>query len=171
MNETFHTILERRSIRKYEDRKIPNDLIQDLLRAAMSAPSACNQQPWHFIVVEDKKLLSEISEIHSGYNLLKDSPLMIVICGEPKATILECYWEQDCSAATENILIAAQGMGLGGVWLGINPRTGEHSEIISKILNIPDHIRPFSMVSIGYPAKQKEPANRFDSNRIHYNMW
>ncbi len=168
MENDLDIILKRRSIRKYKNQKVPENLIRSLLQAAMSAPSACNQQPWHFVILEDKTVLKELSEIHSGFLTLKGSPLAILVCGEPGAAKLEFYWEQDCSAATQNILIAATAMGLGAVWQGINPRGGEDSDMINRILKLPVHIRPFSLVSVGYPAEMTEPANRFSENKIHY---
>ncbi len=168
MEHLLNCILTRRSIRKYRDCQIPKNLIQNLLQAAMSAPSACNEQPWHFIVIEERDILNRLSAIHSGFQVLKESPLAILVCGEPEAAVLNFYWEQDCSAATENILIAAQACNLGAVWLGINPRGGEDSETIVKILDIPEHIKPFSLVSIGYPAQTLEPSNRFNENKVHY---
>ncbi|MCX7710258.1 MAG: nitroreductase family protein [Clostridia bacterium] len=172
MNDMLKGILNRRSIRKYKDQSIPKELITTLLQAAMSAPSACNQQPWHFVVIEDKKVLNEISKIHSGFHVLKGSPLAILVCGEPQATQLDFYWEQDCSAATLNIILAAKACELGAVWLGINPRGGEDSDTIRKIVNLPDHIVPFSLVSVGYAAEAPAPADRYNESKIHYgSLW
>lgn len=172
MENDLNIILKRRSIRKYKTQEVPEDLIKDLLQAAMSAPSACNQQPWHFVIIRDKNILNELSKIHSGFHNLKGSPLAILVCGEPEAAKLEFYWEQDCSAATQNILIAATALGLGAVWQGINPRGGQDSDMIRRILNLPNHIRPFSLISVGYPAESLEPSNRFDERKVHYtNTW
>jgi nitroreductase len=169
MENIYNSILNRRSIRKYTDQKVSGDLIKELLKAAMSAPSACNQQPWHYIVIESKDVLGEISMIHSGFSLVKDSSLLILVCGEPEKTQLEFFWRQDCSAATENILIAAQSQGLGAIWLGINPNGGSDTDILRNTLSIPEYIVPFSLVCIGYPAEEKEPSDRFDEGKVHYN--
>lgn len=168
MENNLDIILKRRSIRKYKNHEVPEYFIKNLIQAAMSAPSACTQQPWHFVIIEDKAVLKELSEIHSGFLALNDSALAILVCGEPGAAKLEFYWEQDCSAATRNMLIAATAMGLGAVWQGINPRGGEDSDIIRRILKLPVHIKPFSLVSIGYPAEIAEPSNRFCESKIHY---
>lgn len=167
MDNLFNSILQRKSIRRYKNQQVPDELVTSILKAAMSAPSACNQQPWHFIVIRDNNILNEISKIHSGFHTLKNSPLAILVCGEPQIAKLEFYWEQDCSAATQNMLLAAKALGLGSVWLGINPRGGEDSERISEILSIPEHIKPFSIVSVGYPDECITPSDRFDEKKVH----
>lgn len=172
MENDFNIILKRRSIRKYENREVSESLVKCLLQAAMSAPSACNQQPWHFVVIQDKAVLNELSEIHSGFHTLKGSSLAILVCGEPEAAKLEFYWEQDCSAASQNILLAATALGLGAVWQGVNPRGGEDSDIIRRIVKLPAYIKPFSLISIGYPAEFIEPSNRFIESKVHYkSIW
>jgi nitroreductase len=168
MENSLDIILKRRSIRKYKSDKVPENLIKSLLQAAMSAPSATNQQPWHFVIIEDRTVLTELSKIHRGFTNLEAAPLAILVCGEPEAAKLEFYWEQDCSAATQNILLAATALGLGAVWQGINPRGGSDSEAIISILKLPGHIRPFSLIAAGYPAEVKEPSGRFDDSKIHF---
>ncbi len=166
----MNVILERRSIRKYTDKKVEESKIKELLKAAMSAPSAGNQQPWHFIVINDRNILDEIPKYHPYSMMLKEASLAILVCGDEKREKHKGYWVQDCSAATQNILIAIQSMGLGGVWLGIYPRE-ERVAGMRKLMGIPDDIIPFSLVSIGYPAEEKPAANRFDLERIHTNKW
>jgi nitroreductase len=161
-------ILKRRSIRKYEDKEVADDLIKCLLQAAMSAPSAVNQQPWHFFVIKNRGILNELAEIHSGFHNLRGSPLAILVCGEPGAAKLEFYWEQDCSAASQNILPAAAALGLGAVWQGINPRGGSDSDEIRRIVKLPENLKPFSLISIGYPAEFPKPSDRFNEARVHY---
>ncbi len=163
-------ILERRSIRKYTDQQVPPEIVKELLEAAMSAPSAGNSQPWHFIIITDRKILDEIPAIHEYSKMLKEAPLAIMVCGDESVEKYKGYWVQDCSAATENILIAIQEKGLGGVWLGVYPKQ-DRIAALRKLLGIPESIIPFSIVSIGYPAEQKPPANRFDINKIHTNKW
>ncbi len=167
MEKDLSIIFKRRSIRKYQNREVSNELINKLLRAAMSAPSACNQQPWHFVVIRDRVILNQLSEIHGGFNNLKGAPLAILVCGEPGAATLEFYWEQDCAAATQNILLAATESGLGAVWQGINPRGGDDSDTIRKLLELPQHIIPFSLIAAGHPAENPEPADRFNESKIH----
>ena len=172
MEKDLSIIFNRKSIRTYDKRQVSEELINILLKAAMSAPSACNQQPWHFVVIRDKTVLTHLSEIHRGFRNLKNSPVAILVCGEPGAATLEYYWEQDCSAATQNILLAATGLGLGAVWQGINPRGGEDSNAIRSIIKLPEYIKPFSLVAIGHPAEIAVPENRFNESRVHYSsVW
>ncbi len=163
-------ILSRRSIRKYTREPVPDHVVKELLEAAMSAPSAGNQQPWHFMVINDRGTLDEIPKFHPYAQMLNQAKVAILVCGDPEREIHKGYWVQDCSAATENILIAVEIKGLGAVWLGIYPRE-ERVKDMRKLLNIPEHIIPFSLISVGYPAEQKSPADRFDASRIHYNKW
>lgn len=163
-------ILERRSIRKYTNEPVPEDDIKDLLKAAMAAPSAGNGQPWEFIVVKDRQLLMDITKAHPYAAMLAEAPLAIIVCGNPKQDRYEDYWVQDCSAATENILIAAQDKGLGTVWLGVYPKE-ERVAGIRKIFRIPEHIMPLNVIAIGHPAEKKEPSGRYDENRVHLNKW
>jgi len=168
--EAMKAILSRRSIRRYTSKEIPEELIKDLLKAAMSAPSAGNQQPWQFVVINDRTILDEIPKFHPYAQMLTQAPVAILVCGDLKRETHRGYWIQDCSAATQNILLAAHAKGLGAVWLGIYPRE-ERVKGMRKLLNIPEQVIPFSLISIGYPAEQKPPSNRYDESRIHYNTW
>lgn len=168
--DAIEAILSRRSIRKYIKKAIPVKLIKNLLKAAMSAPSAGNEQPWHFIVINNPKILSEIPTFHNHAQMLKEASVGILVCCDKNLEKYEGMGIQDCSAATENILIAAQAMGLGSVWLGVYPRI-ERINGLKNLLNIPDHVIPFSLISIGYPAEQKPKVNRYNESRIHYNKW
>lgn len=170
-NITLKHLLSRRSIRKYENRRLPKELITMLLQAAMNAPSACNQQSWHFIVIEDREKLNELSNIHDGYNTMKNAPLVILVCGEPGTAKLECFLDQDCAAATENILIAAEALGLGALWMGVNQTSPGDTVIIRNVLNIPDEIKPFSFVALGYPSEQPQTRNKYDETKVHYNTF
>ena len=163
-------ILERRSIRKYTDKLISDKDLKELLQAAMAAPSAGNQQLWEFIIVEDKKILNEITKIHPYSQMLKNAPLAIVVCADLDKETDKGYWVQDCAAATENILIAAQYKGLGAVWLGVYPIEGRVKGL-KELLNLPVRVIPLSIVSIGHPAEKKEPSNRYNESRIHINKW
>ncbi len=127
----------------------------------------CKQEFASKFVLKDQKL-SELAEIHSGFHNLRGAPLAILVCGEPEAAKLEFYWEQDCSAATQNILLAAAAIGLGAVWQGINPRGGSDSDMIRSIIKLPVNLKPFSLIAVGYPAESPEPSNRFDEAKIHY---
>lgn len=165
-------ILERRSIRKYTDEPVSDDDLSNLLKAAMAAPSAGNQQSWEFVVIRDRDILNTAVGIHpsGGYKMLGHAPLAIVVCGNPDKELYEGYWVQDCAAATENILIAAQSLGLGAVWLGVYPREDRVAKL-KKLLGLPDRIIPLSIVSVGHPAEKKGPSNRFDEGNIHLDKW
>lgn len=163
-------IFTRRSIRKYTDQKISEEHINTLVKAGMYAPSASNQQPWHFIVITERSVLDEIEKVHPYAKMLQEAQLAILVCGDEKKELSKGYWVVDCSAATQNILLAAQGIGLGAVWLGIHPREERKNEI-RQIFNLPEHIQPASLISIGYPDENKEMPERFKPERIHYNAW
>lgn len=163
-------ILSRRSIRKYTAEPVPEKVINELLEAAMSAPSADNEQPWHFVVISDRRILGEMANYHPYGKMLAGAPLAILVCGDLQLELDKGFWVQDCSAATENVLIAAQTKGLGAVWVGIYP-IEERVIFIRKLLGLPEHIIPLCLVSIGYPAEKKPRANRYNSSRIHYNQW
>ena len=170
--DAIDAILSRRSIRKYTAQAVPDDVITELLKAAMSAPSAGNQQPWRFVVIDERQILKEINTFHPYSEMLKEAPAAILVCYDERLEleVVKGLWPQDCSAATENILIAANAKGLGAVWMVVHP----WENLISgfrKLLGIPDHIRPFSLISLGYPAEQKPPADRYDSSRVHRNRW
>jgi nitroreductase len=166
----MEAILSRRSIRKYTNEPVPNEIIKELLKAAMSAPSAVNEQPWHFIVIKDRKLLDEIPKIHPYSQMLRGASVAILVCGDLQLEKAKGFWHIDCSAATQNLLIAVQAKGLGAVWVGCYPRE-ERIKPLQKLLGIPDHVIPFSLIPIGYPAEQKTPANRYNESRIHYDGW
>ena len=164
------SILNRRSIRKYTSRAVEESKIEQLLKAAMAAPSAGNEQPWEFVVVRDRTTLNAIPKIHPYSLMLYEASVAILVCGDLSREKYSGYWVQDCAAATENMLLAAVELGLGAVWLGVYPAEERVSEI-RKLLNIPETVVPFSLVSIGYPAEQHEPTDRFDPSRIHYDKW
>ena len=163
-------IFERRSIRKYSKLPISDSDIENLLRAAMAAPSAGNQQPWEFILIKDKNILADITKVHPYSQMLKEAQLAIVVCADLDKEKHSGYWVQDCSAATENILIESQYLGLGSVWLGVYPRE-DRVKGLKELLNLPVRVVPLSIVSLGYPAEKKDPSNRYDKLRIHINKW
>ncbi|HER44348.1 MAG TPA: nitroreductase family protein [Candidatus Eisenbacteria bacterium] len=165
---TIEFILERRSVRTYSGEPVSGDQITRLLEAAMAAPSAKNRQPWHFVVVTDKETLKKLSEAHPYGKMLAGAAAAIAVCGDMNTA--PDYWIQDCSAATENILIAVAALGLGAVWLGCHPRP-ERVEAIRGVLGIPAHIGVLSLISIGHPAETKEPRTQYDESRVHRETW
>ena len=168
--ETLDAILTRRSVRNFKHEPIPQDVINKLLRAAMQAPSAGNEQPWHFVVIDDPESLHAIPEFHPYSKMLLDAPLAIQVCSDRKLEKHRASWIQDCSAATQNILLAAHALGLGSVWLGIFPKA-ERVAGMQRLLNLPGDIRPFGLVAIGYPAEEPEPVDRYKEDRVHRNQW
>ncbi len=168
--EIMDPILLRRSIRKYTSQPVPAEIVEYMLEAAQSAPSAGNESPWHFVVVNSKSFLEKIADALPNGKMLKEAPLAIVVCSDQKLIKYPEYWIQDCSAATENILLAAKTKGLGSVWLGVHSRP-EREEAVKKILWLPENISPFSVVALGYPGEDKPYQKRYNNERIHYNGW
>ncbi len=168
--DAMEAILSRRSIRKYTTRPVPETVVKELLAAAMAAPSAGNEQTWHFIVIDDRQILNEITKYHHFAQMLKEAPCAIVVCGDAKLEMYKGLWVQDCSAATENLLIAAQAKGLGAVWLGIYPIM-KRIAATQELLGLPENVIPLCLIAIGYPAEEKLPANRYNPSRVRYNRW
>jgi len=167
--DAIEAILSRRSIRRYTSQKVSDQLIKELLEAAMSAPSASNEQPWHFVIIDDRKILEGIPRFHPYSSMLREAPVAILVCIDLDAGT-EGFLIQDGSAATENILIAAYAKGLGAVWLGIYPLK-ERITGMRKLLAIPDRILPLSLISIGYPGERIPRGNRYQASRVHKNRW
>lgn len=168
--DAIEAILYRRSIRKYTNQPVSDELIKELLKAAMSAPSANNKQPWCFVVINERKVLNEIPKFHPYAGMIKEAPIAILVCGDLKLEDHEGYLALDCTAATENILIAVHAKGLGAVWLGIYPRE-ERIADIRKLLSLPGNIIPIALIPVGYPAEQKPRENRYQDSAVHYNQW
>jgi len=165
-------ILARTSIRSYQDRPVEQDKIEKLLRAGMAAPSAVDKRPWHFVVVTDKEVLNGLAEANPNAGMAARAPLAIVVCGDKTKALTRVpdYWVQDVAAATENILLAAQGMDLGAVWTGTYPVT-ERVEKVAKVVNLPEHIIPFCTIVIGYPERPQVPKDKWDEGNISYNTY
>ncbi len=162
------TIYARRSIRKYQDKPVEKEKLETLLKAAMAAPSAMNNRPWEFVVVTEPEGMDAIrGALTFGKH---NAPAAIVVCANislfrnPAAAQ---FWVQDCSAATENILLAAVTLGLGSVWLGVHP-VHRFTKRIAKALGLPAHIKPLSVVYVGYPAEEKAPRTQYNPDRVHW---
>jgi nitroreductase len=169
--EALEAIASRRSIRAYEDRPVEPEQIETLLRAAMAAPSAGNQQSWRFVVVTDREQLDRLAVATPYSKMLAHAPLAIAVCGDlTSERYPEDYWVEDCSAAMQNLLLAAHAIGLGAVWLGYHPRQ-DRKDNAREILGLPDTIDTLGVASIGYPAEEKPPAARFDPGFVHYDRW
>ena len=168
-NEAIKNIMTRTSIRKYTDQPVSKTDIETLLRAGMAAPTAVNRQPWHFVVVTDKAKLKELSGGRGG--MLEQCALAIVVCGNMEKTMKgkgQEFWIQDCSAATENILLAANALGLGAVWTGGYPME-ERVASISKALKLPETIIPLCTIVIGHPAESPTPKDKWKPENVSYN--
>ncbi len=167
--DAMEAILTRRSIRRYTSQGISGQLITELLQAAMSAPSAANEQPWHFIVIDDPKVLNEIPRFHPYSSMLPQAPVAIFVCVE-RIPGREGSVVQDGSAATQNLLLAAHAKGLGAVWLGIYPFE-ERMQGMRKLMDLPDQMLPLALIVLGHPAEKISRADRYDPQRVHTNRW
>ncbi len=168
--DAIEAIRTRRSIRRYTGDPVPDDVLTEILQAAMSAPSAGNQQPWQFVVVTDRAVREKIPTFHPYAQMVPDAPVAIVVCGDLRLESYKGYWVQDCSAATQNMLLAAHAKGLGAVWVGVYPKE-ERIRPLQRLLGLPPQVVPLALVPLGMPAERVPPANRFDPARIHRNRW
>jgi len=171
MENVLDLIFKRRSVRIFTKKAVDQQILNDLLKAAMAAPSASNSRPWEFIVITDADTLEKLRKSlkYGKYN----ATAAIVVCANLELAQNESavrFWSQDCSAATENILIAAAGMGLGTVWIGSYPKE-DVMQTEREILGIPDHVTPLSLVYIGYPAEDPQPRTQFDEERVHWEKY
>jgi nitroreductase len=169
--DAMQALFSRRSIRKYTSAAVGEEALKTVLEAAMSAPSAGNQQPWHFVIIDDRRILDQVPSIHPHSLMCREAPVAVLVCGDPTLERHAGYWVQDCAAATENLLVAVHAGGLGGVWVGVHPR--EDRVIgLRRLLDIPEHVIPFALVPIGHPAEQKPPRpDRYNDIRLHRNRW
>ena len=167
MDKRLQLIFSRRSIRQYTDQPVSEADISGLLEAGMAAPSAMNKRPWHLVAVSDKQVLQDISQSPPYGRTLPGAPLVIVVCGDPSGS---SWWLQDCTLATQNILVAAAGLGLGGVFLGCHDKP-EREGPSRQALGIPDEIGMASVLCIGHPAEEKESRTQFDPAQAHRDRW
>ncbi len=165
--EAIHT---RRSIRKYDDRPIPAVAAEQLLAAAMTAPSARNGQPWQFVVIDDRALLDACAKICPNAAMIRRAPMAVLVCGDLDLEGSEGYWMIDCSAAVENMLLAAHGIGLGACWCGVYPRP-QRMDGLRELFSLPERVIAHSLVVIGYPAEASARKDRYREDRVHRNRW
>jgi len=168
--EVFEALCTRRSVRQYQDRPVPEELIEKLLRAATAAPSARNGQPWQFVVLTDREILRKASAINPHAGMAAQAPLAILICADKRLEKSHGYWPVDCAAAAQNMLLAAHGLGLGAVWTGVWPRQ-ERMDGFGRLLKLPEAVIAHSLIVVGYPAEQPPPENRYRPDRVHRNGW
>ena len=168
----IENIMTRTSIRQFTDQPVAKDTLDIIVKAGMAAPSAMNKQPWAFVVVTEKEMLDSLNANHPYANL-KTAQAAIIVCGNMDKTIEGAgreYWVQDCSAASENILLAAHGLGLGAVWCGVYP-SEERVAAISRVLELPETIIPLNIITMGYPAENPTPKDKFNADNVHYQKW
>ena len=172
MKPALSFIFNRRSVRKYESREIPADMFQDLFEAAMAAPSAVARDPWHFLLVRERRMLDRIVEILPNGQMLRQAPAAVIVCGDINRSHGNelSYMLQDLSAAVENLLLAATALGLGSCWLGMHPRP-ERIDSIRRLFSLPENIIPMCGIALGWPAEKPEPRTRFNPERVHLEKW
>lgn len=165
-------IHNRKSVRQYTSEPVSEEHIQTILKAAMAAPSAVNYQPWRFVVINDRAGLDAMAEVLPFAQMLKNAPVAIVVCGETRWFDGEenPFWQQDCSAATQNLLLAVEALGLGAVWTGVYPDL-ERSSKLSALLGLPSNVMPLCAVPIGHPAGDDKPKDKWKPENIHYGKW
>lgn len=163
-------VLSRTNVRAYTERPVSDDAVCMLLKAAMAAPSAQDERPWHFVVIRDRQIREKVPDIHRFAHMIPQAPVALVVCGDKTLQKEKGFWVQDCAAATQNILIEAQQLGLGAIWLGVYPIEGR-VQGLRRLLGIPRHVVPFSLVAVGYPADLKTPPDRYDPSRVYLDSW
>jgi nitroreductase len=171
MNDFIELTYRRRSIRKFTEKAVSIEVLEELLKAAMAAPSAMNAQPWEFVVVTDPEILQKCRNalMFSKQNYTA----VICVCGSPrvqKSKAGDRFWVQDCSAASENILLAATALGLGSVWIGVFPIQTSIMQV-QAILNLPDDIIPLNLIGLGYPAETKDARTQYEESRVHWQTY
>lgn len=168
----LNNIFNRKSVREFTDEKVSHDDLETIIKAAMSAPSALNLQPWEFIVFDEEETLEFMTDLHEYSGMFKSATAGILVCGNMEKTIrdYEELWIQDCSASTQNILLAIEALNLGGVWLGIYP-IKERCQKLTDYFSLPENIMPFSVIALGHPTKNVESKDKYDPKKVHWNRW
>jgi nitroreductase len=168
--DILEAIITRRSIRKYTGEPVSEEALQTILRAGCYAPSAMNRQPWHFIIIRKPETLQAITKFQPYTKMLPQASCCVVVCGDKIRQPLTGFLAEDCSAAIQNMLLAAHALGLGTVWCGIYP-VSPFTKAISKLLQLPAHILPIGLVAIGHPDEQRTVPERFDPAKVHLETW
>ena len=164
------TIYDRRSIRKYQEKPVEEKLLNEILKAGIYAPSAVNKQPWHFVVITDKEVMRDIKNLHPYASSLQTAPVAIMVCGDTNLEFAQNFYLTDCAAVTENILLAAKWLGLDTCWMGIYPWEKTMKDF-SDYFKLPENIKPYSLIAVGYGTETKSRPDRFDESKIHINKW
>ena len=169
----MENILNRKSVRKYTKEEVKKEQLEMLVRAGMAAPSARNSQPWLFFVINDRAILDNLAKQLPNAKMLLNAKAAIVVCGNLQKALEgdgREFWVQDCSAATQNILLAAESMGLGAVWTGAYPRK-ETVNIIKVELGLPEHIVPLNVIPIGWQTGEEKPKQKYTEENVRWNKW
>lgn len=172
VDAVLENIHARKSVRQFTDEPVSQEHIETMLKAAMAAPTAVNYQPWRFVVITERARLDAMAEVLPYAKMLKQAPLAIVVCGE--TTWFEgrenTYWQQDCSAATQNILLAAEALGLGAVWTGVYPNM-DLARPLAEFLGLPGNVQPLCCIPIGHHDGTTQPKDKWKPENIHYEKW
>ncbi len=168
--ELLEVISTRRSVRRFTDKPVTEEMIKTIISAAMLAPSAGNQQSWHFIVVTERMKLDKVAEFHPYAKMIRNVNVAIVVCGAPEGLKWGEFWVQDCSAALQNLLLAARDLGLGTVWTGVYP-VEDRMVKTRELFSIPKEVYPLAIVPVGWPAEEFKPAQRYRPELVHRNTW
>ncbi|MDV0447214.1 Albonoursin synthase [Methanosarcinaceae archaeon Ag5] len=168
--DTMTALYTRRSVRKYQNKPVPMNLIEEAVKAAMFAPSARNQQPWDFIIVDQRETLDKIPAFSPHAAMVKGAPAGVLVCFNKDYEGAEGFFPQDLGAATQNMLLALHANGLGAVWTGVYPREDRVNGFVD-LFKLPANVVPYAFVIIGYPEKEADAADRFKKERVHYNKW
>jgi nitroreductase len=173
MNDTLNTIFARKSVRSFKSDAVPDEKLRMLVRAGMAAPTAVDKRPWEFIVVKDRTVLKQLADALPYAKMAEKAAAAIIVAGDVKKQwggMESDYWIMDCSAATQNILLAAESMGLGAVWTAVYP---EDSRVrsVRQILGIPSHVVPLNVIPLGIQAGREKPKDKYDPKQIHWNRW
>lgn len=168
--DLYAALFTRRSLRKYLDKPISEEDEKLILKAAMLAPSACNEQPWNFICIRDAAMREKVSKTSPYTQMANCAPLVIVVCADSALDKARGMWVQDCAAATENMLLAARGKNIGSVWCGVYPEK-ERMAVLREMLGIPETIIPFALLCFGHVERGFTEASRFQAEKIHHDKW
>ncbi len=168
--EIFEAINTRRSIRKFSDKPVSDQMIRKALEAAMMAPSAGNAQPWRFIVVTESDALKATAGIHPHLGMAKQAQAGILVCTDLSLEKFPGYWVQDCSAAMQNLLLGLHAQGLGAVWTGVYPMA-DRVTAFKEMFNLPEQVIPLGFVPVGWPDQAPKSESRFKEDRVHYNTF
>lgn len=165
--EAIETIFSRKSVRTYQSRKVEQEKVDLMLKAGMAAPSGMDRRPWELLVINDREIMDKMAEGLPYAKMLKQAPMAIVVCGDMEKS---SYWYLDCSAVTQNILLAAEALGLGAVWTAAYPYE-DRMQVVADHTGLPENVLPLAVIPVGYPEGEHTPKEKYDESKIHYNKW